>query len=144
MKFIKKRNQYEASNVTFNADKIEAYSYGWWKFVAVIGGKVVFNTYNYSSSTIKHQIKVKRLMRELGINIDIEIKCPKGFQSDIALQSVVEHYKYRVKQIKDKLENTKRRKALDGERMEAIKALMDEEYEFKKLYFPTEMECVLS
>ncbi len=80
MKLMKRTNTYKAVNVTFDPNKIEAYSYGWWKFVAVIEGKVVFNNYFYSQSTSKHQRKVKSLMADLGIKIDIEMPIPEGLQ----------------------------------------------------------------
>lgn len=38
-----------------------------------IKGKVVFNDYRYSVSTARHQRKVRTLLRELGIKIDIEV-----------------------------------------------------------------------
>lgn len=71
---IKKPNLYKAANVLFDADKIEAYSYSWWSFVKIIEGKVVFNSYRYSVTTAKHQSKVRRLMNELGVKIDVEVQ----------------------------------------------------------------------
>lgn len=78
MKYYKRLGVYKASNVTFHPDTISAYSYGWWKFVGVVDGKVVFNNHRYSNSTSKHQLKVKRLLRELGIKIDIEMPLVGG------------------------------------------------------------------
>lgn len=78
MKYFKRLGVYKASNVKFDPNKIEAYSYGWWRFVAVVEGKVVFNTYRYSNSTSKHQYKVARLMDELGIKIDISMPLRRG------------------------------------------------------------------
>lgn len=74
MKYYIRQDQYKASNVTFRrSPTIQAFSYGWWEFVAIKGGKVVFNTYPYSNTTRRHQLKVKRLMKELGITIDLEV-----------------------------------------------------------------------
>lgn len=98
---MKRAGIYKASNVTFNPSRIEAFSYGWWKFVGVVEGKVVFNNYYYSPSTCKHQSKVRRLLAELGIKIDIEMPVPKGLpgsyhrygdssQSDLTLQELIE------------------------------------------------------
>ena len=78
MKYFKTRNQYEASNVTFNPSIVEARSYNWWVFVKYIGQDVVFNSYPYSNTTIKHQHKVRRLMNELGITIDFEVSTPES------------------------------------------------------------------
>lgn len=71
---VKNPTLYKAANVTFDASQIEAFSYGWWKFVKVIQGKIVFNEYSYSTTTSKHQYKVKALMRELGIDVDLYVK----------------------------------------------------------------------
>lgn len=70
MRKLKSKNVYKASNFEFNADDIAAWSYGWWQFVKVIDGKVVFNNYRYSVSTGKHQSKARCLMQDLKISID--------------------------------------------------------------------------
>lgn len=74
MKFMKRSNLYQASNVSFSPATIEARSYSWWVFVAVIEGKVIFNNFRYSNTTAKHQYKVRRLMEELGIEIDLVVE----------------------------------------------------------------------
>jgi hypothetical protein len=76
MKYLKRAGIYKASNVTFDPKSVSAYSYGWWRFVDVVNGKVVFNNYSYSNSTCKHQHKVRSLMNELGIKIDLYISVP--------------------------------------------------------------------
>lgn len=81
MKLMKREQVYRASNVSFDPKAEKAYSYAWWCFVARIEGKLVFNNYRYSVSTGKHQAKVRRLLNELGIKIDIELPVPKGIQS---------------------------------------------------------------
>lgn len=80
MKFMKRANIYQASdyNVTFDPNKIEARSYKWFVFVAKVEGKVIFNNYRYSNSTSKHQSKVRSLLKELNIKIDIEMPLPNG------------------------------------------------------------------
>jgi hypothetical protein len=80
MKLMKRSNIYQASNynVTFDHTKIEAFSYRWWKFVGVVEGKVIFNNFRYSNSTSKHQSKVRSLLKELNIKIDIEMPIPRG------------------------------------------------------------------
>jgi hypothetical protein len=70
---MKRSKIYKASNVIFNPNTIEAFSYRWWKFVKVIDGLVVFNKYRYSVSTAKHQAKVRQLMIELGIKVDLYV-----------------------------------------------------------------------
>jgi hypothetical protein len=68
------RNQvFKSTNAFFNPLTMTAISYKWWTFVRLIKGKVVFNDYNYSMTTCKHQNNVKSVMRDLGIKIDLEV-----------------------------------------------------------------------
>jgi hypothetical protein len=78
MKYMKRAGIYKAANVTFDPIKVQAYSYSWWRFVGIVEGKVVFNNYRYSSTTSKHQSKVRNLMKELGIKIDFELPLRQG------------------------------------------------------------------
>lgn len=78
MKLMKRTNTYKANNVSFNPETISAYSYGWWKFVGVVEGVVIFNNHRYSTTTSGHQAKVRRLMNELGIKIDVELPLMEG------------------------------------------------------------------
>ena len=78
MKLMKRTQIYKSTNVTFDPAKCEAFSYRWWKFVARIDGVVFFNNHYYSPTTAKHQSKVRQLLRELSINIDIEAPFPQG------------------------------------------------------------------
>ena len=80
MKLMKRTGIYKASNVSFDPTKISAYSYAWWKFVGVVEGKVIFNNFRYSPSTGKHQYKVRSLLEELGIKIDMHIPLRRGLQ----------------------------------------------------------------
>lgn len=86
MKYMKRSNTYQASNVTFNVDTCSAYSYGWWAFVKRIKGKVIFNAYQYSNSTTKHQYKVRSLLQDLGIRIDREVQVKRGLQNITTLK----------------------------------------------------------
>lgn len=76
-------------SLTFEPNTITAHSYRWWKFVAVVEGKVVFNNYRYSVSTSKHQGLVRRLLEQLGIKIDLELPLPQGINSD-SLATLIE------------------------------------------------------
>lgn len=89
MKYFKRLKIYKASAVTFNPQTMEAYSYSWWKFVAIVEGKVIFNDYYYSPSTRKHQSKVRSLLQELGITIDISMPLPAGIVGN-NLQAMIE------------------------------------------------------
>lgn len=81
MKYYPSKKLFLASNVNFSAERIAAYSYSWWQFVAVINGLVVFNNYSYSPTTQKHQWKVRKLMNDLQIRIDIEAPFHEGLQA---------------------------------------------------------------
>jgi len=69
----------KTKNVYFNStksnevdiDNIKAFSYTWWQYLTVIGGKVVFNNYSYSPTTSKHQNDALKLLEQNGIKIDI-------------------------------------------------------------------------
>ena len=91
MKYMKRASIYQASNYncTFDPTKIEARSYKWWSFVRKIEGKTVFNSYRYSVTTAKHQSKVRSLLEELGIKIDLELPVPRGLQVYTTLSEVI-------------------------------------------------------
>ena len=74
MKYYKRLKEYKASNVSLTIEpKLEGYSYAWWLFVVRYKGLVIFNNTNYSSSTCKHQSKVRGVLSNLNIKIDIEL-----------------------------------------------------------------------
>lgn len=133
MKFIKKRNQYEASNVSFDPENISAVSYNWWEFVKVINGKVVFNDYNYSPSTCKHQIKVRRLLETLNIKVDVVIECPCGLQKEEWMESSLGLLQSKINIISNQLNNPKRKKALDEKRKESIAYLEEKKLEVLRI-----------
>tara|TARA_R100000773_G_C4191385_1_gene97176 strand:- start:347 stop:811 length:465 start_codon:yes stop_codon:yes gene_type:complete len=74
MKYYTRLKKYKASNVSLTIEpKLEAYSYAWWLFVVRYKGLVIFNNTNYSNSTNKHQSKVRDVLDDLNIKIDIEL-----------------------------------------------------------------------
>lgn len=89
MKHCSRSNLYKASNVYFNPILRQAASYNWWVFVKVIEGRLVFNNYNYSNTTIRHQWKVKRLLETLNIKIDLEMPVPNGLQTIETLEECI-------------------------------------------------------
>ncbi len=89
MKFFKTLNLYKASNVRFNPLNMSATSYDWWGFVGLVDGLLVFNNYFYSPSTSKHQRKVRRLLSDLNIKIDLEMPIPSGLQTGKSLGEYV-------------------------------------------------------
>lgn len=88
MKFYPRLKVYKASQVTFNPETLDAHSYVWWRFVALIDGKVIFNNYRYSNTTSRHQFKVRRLMDQLGIKVDHFVQLPKGIKQGMTLAEI--------------------------------------------------------
>jgi hypothetical protein len=120
MKYLARANIYKASNVHFDATICEAYSYGWWRFVERIGGQIVFNWYAYSNTTIKHQWKVWRLLRDLGITIDAEIESPAGLQD---LDSSLQLYAKRIERLEAAIAKPRSKKKKNEERRTAIESM---------------------
>ena len=91
MKHMKRANIYQCSNYncTFNPETIEAHSFRWWRFVAKVDGMVIFNSYRYSNSTSKHQSKVRSLMSQLGIKIDLFLELPRGIKHGVSLTELI-------------------------------------------------------
>lgn len=133
MKFYKRAGLYKASNVNFNPDTVQAYSYDWWRFVDVINGKVVFNNYNYSNSTCKHQSKVRSVMSDLGIKIDLFIECPDGLQASDPTKSVSEYYSQKIEKLKEAMARPRSHARKNEERMAEIEYLTKKCVEFKFL-----------
>jgi hypothetical protein len=75
-------------NNEFNPETLVATSYRWWTYVAKIKGKVVFNSYYYSSQTSSHQGHMRDLLKKLKIKIDVEVEAPSGLNK---LNEALEH-----------------------------------------------------
>lgn len=89
MKYFVRNNIYKSKNVSFKPDALNAYSYDWWRFVAKVEGKLIFNDYRYSVSTARHQQKVSNLLSELNIKIDISMPLPRGIRHGETLAEMV-------------------------------------------------------
>jgi hypothetical protein len=145
MKYFKMLKLFKASNVTFDANNIKAVSYNWWTFVTVINGSVVFNSYNYSPSTCKHQQKVLRLMRELDIKIDLFVSTRESLSSPtLALDNAVKGLNRDILDLKDKLASTRRKKSLDGERHQTIASKFDHIKRIQVLKYGSELNIALT
>ena len=107
MKYYSSLKMYKANNVCFDPNKLEAYSYSWWRFVEKIGNRIIFNNYGYSVSTRRHQNKVWILLNNLNINIDIKIEAPEGLQH---LGVAREYYNNKIHMLQKELLNKKLRK----------------------------------
>ena len=131
MKYFKTLNTYKGSNVTFNEQTLEAYSYGWWRFY----DKGLFNNCNFSPTTTKHQYKVKSLLEKLGLNITLELKfTTKGFQSgygygqdhgiELALNDEIHLTNEKIKELEALIKKPRTTAKKNQERKEHIKELL--------------------
>jgi hypothetical protein len=130
MRYRVRTNDFVGSNVDFDPETLRAYSYGWWRFVDRINGLVVFNDYSYSSSTSKHQSKVRGLLRSLGITIDLTIEARKGLQD---LDTAIRDYEYRIKELSLKIQAPRTHKAKNLERVAEIEHLQEKIKQIKGL-----------
>lgn len=126
MKHFKRANIYKASNVTFNPETCEAISYDWWTFTKLVNGKLVFNNHGYSNSTRKHQYKVRRLLSELGLEVDLTVDVPGGLQRDTWTEQAVASVQSNIDTLMAQLNNPRRRKSLDAERIQRLNELHKE------------------
>ena len=101
----------------FNPFSMEARSYIHWQFVAKVRGKVIFNNYSYSPTTGRHQRTVARLLRELGIKVDLHVNC-QGSLDDSSAAAMAEHLA--IANLKVAMKTG--RKAKNVERAKEIKA----------------------
>jgi hypothetical protein len=90
MKYNKRSGLYQASNVTFDPITKKSLSYNWWAFTLVIEGKLIFNDWQYSSTTRKHQCKVKALLASLGIKIDQVVYIKRSLSDFYGLEDLYE------------------------------------------------------
>jgi len=117
MRFRVRSNDFVGSNVSFDLDTLKAHSYNWWRFVDIIDGKVVFNGYFYSSSTSKHQGKVRGLLSDLGVKVDVCIKARKGLQN---LEVAISDYEDKIKELIQAIQRPRTRKSTNERRVAEI------------------------
>jgi hypothetical protein len=123
MKLNKRANIYKASNVSFNPETCEARSYEWWAFTKMVNGKLIFNNTSYSQSTCKHQSKVRALLRDLGLKIDLVVDARCGLQNDQWPAQAVESIETRINEVTSQLASSRRKKSLDASRIERLNEL---------------------
>ena len=147
MKYYKKLKEYKASNVSLTVEpKLEAYSYSWWLFLPKYKGLVIFNNTNYSSSTCKHQSKVRDVLNELGIKIDIELNNTlnsfgefrehRTFDGDYvkaAIENEIENIELINKNLADLIKKPRTRKTTNEKRAQQIKENKTQIQKLKKV-----------
>ena len=147
MKYYKKLKEYKASNVSLTIEpKLEAYSYNWWLFVVRYKGLVIFNNTTYSSSTGGHQYKVRRVLEELNIKIDIELnntfksfgefkehRPSDGDYVKAALESEIKNIELINKNLADLIKKPRTRKTTNEKRAQQIKENKTQIQKLKKV-----------
>lgn len=141
MKYFTRLKVYKANNVVFDPETLRAYSYNWWRFVDKIKGKVVFNNYTYSSSTSKHQSKVRSVLRELNIKVDYWIDAPKGLQD---LNDALVYAYRNYFEAKADLLNPKRLKKLDDNKRARVQSYRDDIKAIRRLGGTIDLERIKS
>ena len=131
MKYYKKANIYKASNVSFDPETKKAISYDWWCFCLEVKGKVIFNNAHCSPSTTRHQRKVRDLMLDLGIGVDLELRFILDSLDNAAgsfistLKREIGYSRRAKKELQAAMEKPRSRKATNNRRKEAIVDLND-------------------
>ena len=95
------------SGIFFDTDKMSATSYQWWHFVRRIEGEIVFNSYPYSISTQRHQRKLRELMSDLRINVDVEISVRASLDTFRTVKELVIAHNLQI-ELDARVENEKR------------------------------------
>lgn len=92
-----------SGKVTFNPLTGDAYSFGWWRFVKVIDGRVVFNNYDYSVTTRGHQWQIQDLLGELGIEIDFTVNMSYSLTDELFYSTALEYFYEEIYKAQNKL-----------------------------------------
>lgn len=137
MKLQTSKNLYIASNcslyVSDDLKTIKAYSYGWWKFVAIDSvGNIIFNNTTYSSSTSGHQSNIGYQLRQLGIKDSLVLNHTRESLCNIhkALNSEIKGIKYEIKKLIKAIKTKGSWRKTNAERRESIKSYL---YKIKDL-----------
>lgn len=113
MKRLKTKPIWKASNVWLDTSQMIAKSYDWWIFVKSFNGRIVFNNYNYSNSTIKHQAKVSKVLDFLNLKISHYIEAPNGLQD---LTGAISYYNRLIEGLKAEMNRPRTHKKKNIER----------------------------
>jgi len=130
LRLKKRTGEFVASNVYLDPIALHATSYRWWHMLKNIGGIVVFNSFNYSTSTSQHQWKVRETLKQLGIKIDLEIESPNGLQD---LSSAIERYENQIKYLSALIRSPRTRADKNKERAKQIREFQGKVAAIRKL-----------
>lgn len=117
MKFYSRLKKYKASNCEFDCKTQISTSYRWWQVSRRVKGLMLFNGYTYSQSTSRHQSKIRSLLDELGIKIDLYVQAPKGLQD---LDSAISYHNSIIETLKKEILNPRSKKEKNEWRLATI------------------------
>lgn len=121
---------------TFNPLTTEARSYRWWVFVTKIDGLTVFNNYPYSVTTARHQRKIRNLLKELKIKIDLEVTTKDSLSDYYRINALIEDSEievcndYLFKEF-NKQENYQRKRNIFLQNKSHLETLLEQGYQFR-------------
>lgn len=116
LKLNPKSGLYSLSNVYYNPKTKKAVSYNWWTFVKVINGQLFFNSYNYSNTTVKHQHKVRNLLNQLGIKVDVFVATSLSLDDSRWIADAIERYQAEIAELQDAIARPRSQRAKNKER----------------------------
>ena len=118
MRFSRKRQRYENSTKSLVFyPTFESYSYGWYKVSDKIYDQVLFNTYNYSPTTIKHVSTIRDFISATDY---ICVEAPDGLSN---IDSAIRHYQYLIQELEEKVSNPRCHKRLLPKRLKQLELL---------------------
>lgn len=92
--FRKTTGKFVNSRGTTGIDLVNetGHSYDWWVMLKRINGKLVLNSFNYSSCTQKHISKARSVLNKLKVSF-IEVPAPQGLQDlERATTHIIDNY----------------------------------------------------
>ncbi len=119
LNYIKKDDAYYNSTKTnyYSETKEMAVSYNHWCYLLRINGTLVFNNYNYSPTTCKHQRDTQAMLQNKDY---VSINSPKGLHN---LDSAVEYYRFEIEELVKAMANPRSRASTNERRKKAIEGL---------------------
>lgn len=116
-RFMPKSNDLAKANNRLHLTEMKGYSYGWWCYVCVIDGLLVFNKFPYSRTTQKHQSNMRSLLSKLGIRIDLEVST-KSSISQFTLDNVETCLRNELEYVQGQLAKCKRPKSAKRDQLQ--------------------------
>lgn len=117
MKHLQKTNELKASNLVFNLNTLEGFSYKWYKIAMPLSqNEILVNNYNYSPTTVKHFYKLIKELKSRGFNIKT-IEAPMGLQD---LTEAWDHYIRKIENLTAEINKKGSRKSTNEIRKDQI------------------------